>query len=95
MPYADCAGKTDVGGSIREFTCLESLYLMGHAYTRFGGIAAWRADDVVTAHGQTYTITGAVVARSCERPPMPLAALSLQTSLSPNACGAVLVVQGR
>ena len=94
VPYGDCAGKTDVGGSIREFTCLGSLYLMGHAYTRFGGIAAWRAGDVVTAHGQTFTITGAVTARSCEPPPLPLAALSLQTSLTPNACGAVLVVQG-
>lgn len=95
VPYADCAGKTDVGGSIREFTCLGSLYLMGHAYTRFGGVAAWRAGDVVTAHGKTFTITGAVTARSCEPPPMPLAALSLQTSLTPNACDAVLIVQGR
>ncbi len=95
VPYADCGGKTDVGGSIREFTCLESLYLMGHAYTRFGGIAAWRAGDLVTAHGQTFTITGAVTARSCEPAPVPLAALSLQTSLTPNACGAVLIVQGR
>jgi len=95
LPYADCAGKTDVGGSIREFTCLGSLYLMGHAYTKFGGIAAWPAGDVVTAHGQTFTITSAVTARSCEPPPLPLAALSLQTSLTPNACGAVLIVQGR
>ena len=94
VPYADCAGTTDVGGSIRAFTCLSPLYLMGHAYTKFGGIAAWRAGDMVTAHGQTFTITGAVTARSCEPPPMPLAALSLQTSLTPNACGAVLIVQG-
>lgn len=94
VPYADCGGKTDVGTSIRAFTCLSSLYLMGHAYTKFGAIVAWRSGDVVTAYGATYTITGAVIARSCDAPPRLLAPLSLQTSLTPHACGDVLIVQG-
>jgi hypothetical protein len=95
VPYTDCAGGSDIGTAIRAFTCLTPRYLMGHAYTQFGAITAWRAGDTVTAYGQTFTITGAVTARSCEPPPLPLAPLSLQTSLSPNGCGAVLIVQAR
>lgn len=95
VPYTDCVGGSDIGTSIRAFTCLSPRYLMGHAYTTFGAITAWRAGDVVTAYGQTYTITGAVTARSCEPPLLPLAPLSMQTSLSPSGCGSVLIVQAR
>lgn len=95
VPYTDCLGGSDLGTSIRSFTCLSPNYLMGHAYTSFGAITAWRSGDLVIASGRTFTITGAVTARSCDPPPLPLAPLSLQTSLSPSGCGAVLVVQAR
>lgn len=95
VPYTDCAGSTDIGTSIRAFTCLSPNYLMGHAYTQFGKITQWQAGDVVYAYGRSFTITGAVTARSCDPPPLPLAPLSMQTSLSPNSCGAVLIVQAR
>ncbi len=95
VPYTDCAGGADVGTAIRAFTCLSPRYLMGHAYTPFGRITQWRAGDVVYAYGQAFTVTGALTARACEPPPLPLAPLSLQTSLSPDACGAVLIVQAR
>jgi hypothetical protein len=95
VPYGDCYGRSDIGMAIRAYTCLSPRYLMGHAYTQFGAIANWRPGDVVTAYGQAFVVTGAVTARSCEQPPLPLAPLSLQTSLSPNACGPVLIVQAR
>ena len=95
VPYSDCSGSTDIGTQIRSFMCLSDRYLMGHAYTQFGRITQWQAGDIVYAYGRTYTVTGAVVARSCEPPPFPLAPLSMQTSLSANTCGAVLVVQAR
>lgn len=95
VPYTDCTGGTDVGTQIRAYTCLSSRYLMGHAYTQMGKITGWQAGDVVFAYGQAFTVTGAVTERSCEPPHLPLATLSMQTSLSPDACGPVLVVQAR
>jgi hypothetical protein len=95
VPYTDCSGASDVGTAIRSFTCLSSGYLMGHAYTSFGAIVGWQAGDAVFAFGKKYTITGALKQSSCAAPVLPLAPLSMQTSLSPNACGPVLVVQAQ
>ena len=95
VPYTDCSGGTDVGTSIRAFVCLSPTYLLAHAYTQFGKITQWRAGDVVQVYGRTYTVTGAVTQSSCAPPLLPLAPLSLQTSLSAAACGSVLVVQAR
>ena len=95
VPYTDCFGGSDIGTSIRSFTCLSDHYLMGHAYTQFGRITGWRAGDVVFAYGRAFTVTGAFTQGSCAAPQLPLAPLELQTSLSPNACGPVLVVQAR
>ena len=95
VPYTDCSGSTDVGSQIRSFNCLSDHYLMAHAYTQFGRITGWQQGDVVFAYGRSYTVTGAIVARSCEAPPLPLAPLSMQTSLTTSACGAVLIVQAR
>lgn len=95
VPYTDCSGGSDIGTAIRAFTCLSPTYLLGHAYTQFGKITQWRAGDVVFAYGRPYTVTGATTQSSCAPPVLPLAPLSLQTSLSPNACGLVLVVQAR
>jgi hypothetical protein len=95
VPYTDCGGGTDAGTAIRAFTCLTPFYLLGHAYTDFGRITQWRSGDVVWAYGRTFSVTGAVVARSCEPPPLPLARLSMQTSLSGSACGPVLIVQAQ
>ena len=95
VPYTDCSGSTDVGTAIRSYSCLSDRYLMGHAYTQFGRVTRWVAGDVVWAWGQRYTVTGAVQQRSCEAPTVALAPLSMQTSLTSNSCGAVLVVQAR
>lgn len=95
VPYTDCSGGSDVGTAIRSFMCLSPTYLLGHAYTQFGKITQWRAGDVVFAYGRPYTVYGATTQSSCAQPVLPLAPLSLQTSLSPNACGLVLVVQAR
>lgn len=95
VPYTDCYGTSDVGTDIRAFTCLSPRYLMGHAYTQMGRITQWRAGDVVYAYGVAFTVTGAITSRSCDPPRLPLAALSMQTSLSSSACGDVLVVQAR
>ena len=95
VAYSDCSGSSDVGLAIRSFTCLSQTYLMGHAYTSFGGIVGWRAGDIVFAYGKGYTVTGAIQQSSCAAPVLPLAPLSMQTSLSPTACGPVLVVQAR
>ena len=95
VPYSDCSGATDIGTSIRSFTCLSPFYLMGHAYTQFGQITQWRAGDVVSAWGRQFTITGAFVQSSCQAPAQAIAPLSLQTSLTSGGCGNVLVVQGR
>ena len=95
VPYTDCSGSTDVGTAIRSYSCLSDRYLMGHAYTQFGKVTQWAAGDVVFAWGQRYTVSGAVTQRSCETPTVALAPLSMQTSLTSNSCGAVLVVQAR
>jgi hypothetical protein len=95
VPYTDCSGTTDVGTAIRSYSCLSDRYLMGHAYTQFGKVTQWAAGDVVFAWGQRYTVSGAVTQRSCEAPTVALAPLSMQTSLTSNSCGAVLVVQAR
>jgi hypothetical protein len=95
VPYGDCSGSTDVGTSIRSYTCLSDHYLMGHAYTSFGLIRQWTPGDVVYAYGNKYTLTAALVQSACAAPVFPLAPLSLQTSLTSQACGQVLVVQGR
>jgi hypothetical protein len=95
VPYSDCSGGTDIGTSIRSFTCLSPFYLMGHAYTQFGQITQWRAGDVVSAWGREFTITGAFTQSSCQAPAQAIAPLSLQTSLTSAGCGSVLVVQGR
>ncbi|HEY6959086.1 MAG TPA: hypothetical protein VI814_09700 [Candidatus Limnocylindria bacterium] len=95
VPYSDCTGQTDIGTSIRAFTCLSPFYLMGHAYTQMGRITAWRAGDVVFAYGRAFAVYGAITAQSCVRSSGPLAPLSIQTSLSPSTCGSVLVVQAR
>jgi hypothetical protein len=95
VPYTDCYGTTDVGTDIRAFTCLSPRYLMGHAYTQMGRITAWQAGDTVYAYGLAFSVTGAIISRSCDPPRLPLAALSMQTSLSTSACGDVLVVQAR
>ena len=94
VPYTDCGGTTDIGTSIRSFTCLSPFYLMGHAYTQFGKITQWRAGDIVFASGRQFTITGAFTQSSCEAPARAIAPLSLQTSLTSGGCGSVLVVQG-
>lgn len=93
VPYGDCRGTTDVGASIRALTCIQQLWLAGHAWTQFGRITGWRAGDVVFAYGRAYTITGAFTGRSCEPAPQPYAPLLLQTSLGPALCGPVLIVQ--
>jgi hypothetical protein len=95
VPYTDCSGATDVGTSIRSFTCLSPFYLMGHAYTQFGQITGWRAGDIVFASGRQFTITGAFTQSSCAAPAQAIAPLSLQTSLTSGGCGSVLVVQGK
>ena len=95
IPYADCSGSTDVGTSIRSYTCLSERYLMGHAYTSFGLVRQWVSGDVVYAYGKAFTVTGAITQSACSAPTFPLAPLSLQTSLTSNACGQVLVVQAR
>jgi len=94
VPYSDCGGTTDIGTSIRSFTCLSPFYLMGHAYTQFGQITQWRAGDIVFASGRQFTITGAFTQSSCAAPARAIAPLSLQTSLTSGGCGSVLVVQG-
>jgi hypothetical protein len=95
VPYTDCSGSTDVGTAIRSYSCLSDHYLMGHAYTQFGKVTRWAAGDVVFAWGQPFTVTGAVTQQSCATPTAALAPLSMQTSLTSNSCGAVLVVQAR
>jgi hypothetical protein len=95
VPYTDCSGSTDVGTSIRSYNCISDHYLMGHAYTQFGLVTRWASGDVVFAWGQRYTVSGAITQQSCAAPSFPLAPLSLQTSLTSNSCGAVLVVQAR
>lgn len=95
VPYTDCSGSTDVGTSIRSYSCLSDHYLMGHAYTQFGRVTQWAAGDVVFAWGQRYTVNGAVTQQSCSTPTAALAPLSMQTSLTSKSCGAVLVVQAR
>ncbi len=95
VAYTDCSGATDVGAEIRSFPCLSERYLMAHAYTQFGRITGWRAGDVVVADGGRFTVFGALTQQSCEPPILPLAPLSLQTSLSPQPCGPVLIVQAR
>ena len=94
--YNDCSGTTDIGAAIRQLTCVrEGIWLAGHAYTRFGGITAFRVGDVVFVHGQRFEITGSAVQRACLPSTVPVAPLSLQTSLEAVTCGRVLVVQGR
>ena len=95
VPYGDCSGSTDVGTAIRSYTCLSDHWLMGHAYTSFGLIRQWVPGDVVYAYGNKYTLSAALVQSACASPVFPLAPLSLQTSLTSQACGQVLVVQGR
>ena len=95
VPYTDCGGGSDVGTAIRSFVCLSPTYLLGHAYTQFGKITQWRTGDVVFAYGRPYTVYGATTQSSCAQPVLPLAPLSLQTSLSASTCGLVLVVQAR
>jgi hypothetical protein len=95
VPYGDCTGASDVGGAIRSLTCLSPHWLAAHAWTQFGRITEWRAGDIVFAYGRSFTITGAITARSCAPAPQPIAPLSMQTSLSPAACGPVLIVQAR
>lgn len=95
VPYTDCSGSTDVGTSIRSYSCLSQNYLMGHAYTQFGLVTQWVAGDVVFAWGHRFTVYSALTEQSCAAPVFPLAPLSMQTSLSSAACGPVLVVQAR
>jgi len=95
VPYTDCSGSTDVGTAIRSYNCLSDHYLMAHAYTQFGLVRQWAAGDIVFAWGQRFTVTGAVTQQACGAPSFPLAALSMQTSLTSSACGSVLVVQAR
>lgn len=95
VPYTDCSGSTDVGTSIRSYTCLSDYYLMGHAYTQFGLVRQWVAGDVVFAWGRRFTVYGALTEQSCAAPVFPLAPLSMQTSLTSATCGPVLVVQAR
>ncbi|HEY6959088.1 MAG TPA: hypothetical protein VI814_09710 [Candidatus Limnocylindria bacterium] len=95
VPYSDCSGQTDVGTQIRSFACLSDHYLMGHAYTQFGKLTGWKVGDTVVAYGQTFTVTGAFVQTACSQPRLPLAPLEMQTSLTANSCGDVLVVQAR
>jgi hypothetical protein len=95
LPYADCSGSTDVGAAIRSFTCLSDHYLMGHAYTSFGLIRQWVAGDTVYAYGKSFTVSGAITQSACAAPQFPLAALSMQTSLTSRVCGDVMVLQAR
>ncbi len=93
VPYTDCSGRTNVGTQIRSFSCLSDNYLMGHAYTSFGRIADWQVGDVVIARGVTYRVRRAFQQPGCTQPVLPLAPLTMQTSLTSSACGPVLVVQ--
>ncbi|MDE3102817.1 MAG: hypothetical protein KGJ98_11340 [Chloroflexota bacterium] len=93
VPYTDCSGQANVGTQIRSFSCLSDDYLMGHAYTSFGRIADWQAGDVVIARGVTYHVRGAFQQAGCTQPVLPLAPLTMQTSLTSNPCGPVLIVQ--
>ena len=95
VPYTDCSAATDVGTAIRSINCVSPTYLAGHAYTQFGLLTGWQAGDIVFAYGVRYTITGGFTQGSCAAPARALAPLSMQTSLSANDCGLVLVVQAR
>lgn len=96
VAYNDCSGVTDVGLAIRQLTCIRAgIWLAGHAYTQFGGIAGFRLGDVVFVRGQRFEITGSSVQRACAPVTGAIAPLSLQTSLDSTGCGRVLVVQGR
>jgi hypothetical protein len=96
VPYNDCSGTTEVGSAIRQLTCVRAgIWLAGHAYTQFGGIANYGVGDVVIVRGQSFTVTGATVQRACAPATGPTAPLSLQTSLDNSPCGRVLVVQAR
>ena len=96
VAYNDCSGATDVGLAIRQLTCIRAgIWLAGHAYTQFGGIANFRLGDVVFVRGQRFEITGSSVQRACAPATGEIAPLSLQTSLDSTGCGRVLVVQGR
>ncbi|HUQ40890.1 MAG TPA: hypothetical protein VM052_00165 [Candidatus Limnocylindrales bacterium] len=96
VAYNDCSGTTDVGSAIRQLTCVRAgIWLAGHAYTQFGGIANYGVGDIVVVRGQSFTITGATVQRACAPTTGAVAPLSLQTSLDASPCGRVLVVQAR
>lgn len=96
VPYDDCSGRTDVGSAIRQLLCVRrGIWLAGHAYTVFGRITGFDVGDVVFVRGQRFEITGSSVQQACVPSTVPIAPLSLQTSLDSTACGRVLVVQGR
>ncbi|MBI4345885.1 MAG: hypothetical protein HY553_03455 [Elusimicrobia bacterium] len=95
VPYTDCTGKTDIGVGIRSFSCLSDGYLLGHGYTAFGRITEWKAGDRVSSRGREYLVTGAFTQAGCTGPRLPLAPLTLQTSLTATACGPILIVQAQ
>jgi hypothetical protein len=95
VPYNDCTGRTDVGTAIRSVMCVSPMYLAAHAYTQFGRISGWRVGDVVFAYGTRYVIFDGFTQQGCVPPARAIAPLSLQTSLTPAACGPILVVQAR
>lgn len=95
VPYTDCGATTDIGTAIRSLACFSERYLVGHAYTQFGRITGFRAGDVVFAYGQRFTVDGSFIQRACEPPARVAAPLSLQTSLTSQACGEVLIVTAR
>lgn len=95
VPYNDCSAGTDVGTAIRAITCVSPTYFAAHAYTQFGRITGWQAGDIVFAYGVRYVLYSGFTQGSCVTPIRAIAALSLQTSLSTNNCGPVLVLQGR
>lgn len=95
VPYTDCTGRTDIGVGIRSFSCLSDGYLLGHGYTAFGRITEWKAGDRISSRGREYLVTGAFTQVGCTGPRVPLAPLTLQTSLTATACGPILIVQAQ
>jgi len=91
-PYTDSTGVSDIGPTIRSLSYIDRPWLAGHAYTQFWAIVMLNPGDVVYANGVGHRITGRYIQFGCSAPSQ-LADLSLQTSLTPYACGLDIVVR--
>lgn len=94
VPYTDPTGQADIGTDIRSLPIGPNVtWLAGHAYTQFWAVTMLHPGDVVYAYGLGYKVQGSYIQRACTAPDRPPAPLSLQTSLSADACGLVYIVQ--